>query len=389
MNANKSQRPPLRKRTTPSGEDISDHVLQRKRGELVTLPMHPATENKRGKLLVDLAGLYWKRGDFSPALEVWQQLLKMAEAEKNAEFQAKIHAVLALTQAHNGETSKAVEHAQRALLFDPHSKEALFALGLAYDYNGEYPKAIEWLQRLQRMEPDLQHVYQAMGSIYMRWGKFAEAEQYLRQAVSLEPNDDVALNELGNFYVSVRRYQEAQELFKKAMRLDPKMSSAYNNLGNCYLRMGKFDEARKLYEKRVQIRPEDALWACIGLGILYRSFPGEKAFAQSKRWFDQALTIHASKEARLLTGRLAEHDVRRALILTGLDDPEGLSLWSTLMANTELQYVGLGVWDDWLFALRLLADCHRPPAQVQQIIPLVEEQFQRYYPQNAAAGKDQ
>jgi hypothetical protein len=43
------------------------------------------------------------------------------------------------------------------------------------------------------------------------------------------------------------------------------------------------------------------------------------------------------------------------------------------------------VWDDWLFALRLLADCHRPPAQVQEIIPLVEAQFQRYYPQNAEA----
>jgi len=384
MNANKSQRPPLRKRTTPSGEDISDYVLQRKRGELITLPIHPATENQRGKLLVDIAGLYWKRGDFAPALDVWQQLLKMAEAEKNGEFQAKIHAVLALTHAHNGAPVKAVEHAQRALISDPYSKEALFAMGLACDYNGEYAKAIEWLQRLQKQEPDLPHVYQAMGSIYMRWGKFAEAEQHLRQALTLEPNDDVALNELGNFYVSAHRYQEAQELFKKAMRLDPKMSSAYNNLGNCYLRMGKFDDARKLYEKRVQVRPEDALWACIGLGILYRSFPGDKALAQSKRWFEQALTIHASKEARLLTGRLAEHDVRRALILTGLDDPEGLAVWSTLMTNEELQYVGLGVWDDWLFALHLLADSHRPPMQVQQIIPLVAAQFNHYYPQDAS-----
>lgn len=385
MNANKSQRPPLRKRTTPSGEDISDHMLQRKRGELVTLPFHPATENRRGKLLVDLAGLYWKRGDFAPALDVWQQLLKMAEAEKNAEFQAKIHSVLALTQAHNGAPAKAVEHAQRALIFDPHSKEALFAMGLACDYNGEYPKAIEWLQRLQTQDPDLSHVYLAMGSIYLRWGKFPEAEQHLRQALALEPEDDVTLNELGNFYVSVGRYSEAQELFKKAMRLDPKMSSAYNNLGNCYLRMGKLDDARRLYEKRVQIRPEDALWACIGLGMLYRTFPGDKALAQSKRWFDQALTIYATKEARLLTGRLIEHDVRRALILTGLDDSEGLAVWSTMMANAELQYVGRGVWDDWLFSLRLLAGCHRPPTQVREIIALVEEQFQRYYPQNAEA----
>ncbi|MCE7986099.1 MAG: tetratricopeptide repeat protein [Caldilinea sp. CFX5] len=383
MNANKSQRPPLRKRTTPSGEDISDYVLQRKRGELVSLPFHPATENKRGKLLVDLAGLYWKRGDFAPALDVWQQLLKMAEAEKNAEFQAKIHSVLALTQAHNGAPAKAVEHAQRALIFDPHSKEALFAMGLACDYNGDYAKAIEWLQRLQTQEPELSHVSLAMGSIYLRWGKFPEAEQHLRQALALEPEDDVALNELGNFYVSVGRYQEAQELFKKAMRLDPKMSSAYNNLGNCYLRMGRLDDARRLYEKRVQVRPEDALWACIGLGILYRTFSGDKALAQSKRWFEQALTIYATKEARLLTGRLVEHDVRRALILTGLDDPEGLAVWSTMMTNAELQYVGRGVWDDWLFSLRLLADCHRPPAQVSAIIPLVAEQFQRYYPQNA------
>lgn len=385
MNANKSQRPPLRKRTTPSGEDISDHMLQRKRGELVTLPLHPATENKRGKLLVDLAGLYWKRGDFVPALDVWQQLLKMAEAEKNAEFQAKIHSVLALTQAHNGASAKAVEHAQRALIFDPHSKEALFAMGLACDYNGDYAKAIEWLQRLQTQAPALSHVYLAMGSIYLRWGKFPEAEQHLRQALALEPEDDVSLNELGNFYVTVGRYSEAQELFKKAMRLDPKMSSAYNNLGNCYLRMGKFDDARRLYEKRVQVRPEDALWACIGLGMLYRTFSGDKALTQSKRWFDQALTIYATKAARLLTGRLIEHDVRRALILTGLDDPAGLALWSTLMANAELQYVGRGVWDDWLFSLRLLADCHRPPAQVREIILLVEAQFERYYPQNAEA----
>lgn len=389
MNTNKPQRPPrspLPKQTTPSGEDISDGMLQRKRTELITLPLHPVTENQRSKVLVDLAGLYWKRGDFAPALDVWQQLLKMAEAEKNTEFQAKIHAVLALTHAHNGASAKAVEHAQRALIFDPHSKEALFAMGLACDFNGDYAKAIEWLQRLQKQDPDFHHVYEAMGSIYMRWGRAAEAEQSLRHALTLAPEEDVTLNELGNFYVSVGRYPEAQELFKKAIRLKPQMASAYNNLGNCYLRMGKLDEARRLYEKRVQVRPADALWACIGLGILYRIFLGDKALAQSQRWFNQALAIYAGKEARLLSGRLIEHDVRHALILTGLDDPEGLPLWTALMANAELNHVGRGSWDDWLFCLRLLADCQRPPAQVQQIIPLVAKQFQHYYPQNAEAA---
>lgn len=381
----KSVYKPMRKRTTPYGEDISDGALQRKRTELITLPFQPATENQRGKLLVDLAALYWKRGDFAPALDLWQQLLKLAEADQNPAFQARIHAVLALTHAHNGAAAKAVEHAQRALLFDPFSKEALFAMGLACDYNGDYAQAVAWLARLQQQEPALPHAYEAMGSIYMRWGKFAEAEQQLRHALALAPTDEVTLNELGNLYVSLGRYQEAQELFKKAIQLEPKQASAYNNLGNCYLRMGKTEDARRLYEKRVQLRPEDALWACIGLGILYRTFTGEKAPVRSQQWFTQALTIHSSGEARLLTGRLIEHEVRRALILTGLDDAEALPLWLALMANPEIQYVGRGSWEDWLFCLRLLAGCQRPPAPVAAIIALTEEQFTHYYPPSATS----
>jgi len=373
----KPERKPIPKRTTPLGEDISDTTLQRKRAQLVTLPFQPQTENARGKLLVDLAGLYWRRGEYSPSVDVWQQLLKMAEAGGDPEFLAKVHSTLSATYAHSGDSTTAITHAKRALVYDPHSMEAMFALGLAYDHAGDYPNAIRWWQRLLLSHPELQHVYDSLGSIYARQGDYGEAERFLQKALAMDPTEDTTLNELGNLYVTLGRYQEAQDLFKKAMRLDPKRASASNNLGNCYLRMGRIEDARRAYEQRVQMRPEDALWANIGLGIIYRSFPSEKALAKSKAYFEQALDIYAGQQARLLTGRLIEHEVRRALTLTGLDDREGWALWSALMNNPDIHHVGPGPWDDWLFCLRLLARGHKPPAHIQEIIELVEQRHTR------------
>lgn len=347
------------------------------------LPQSRMTDRQRKQILVELATVYWARNEYPPAFSVWQQVLKIAEEEEDLVFQGMALAAIAVCSAHGGDADAAIEYAQRALIFNPNNAEALLAMGIAYDFAGDYDNALLWLKRLTRYHPEFQQAYVFLAAIYVRLAQYDVAEDFFKKATELGDqnrrkqdwvqDDESALNGLGNMYIMQGRYEEAQKVFKTLISQYPNRPLTYNNLGNCYLHMGQIQDAKRMYEKRVRMRPDDALWTVIGLGLIYRTIPKERALARSHRYFQQAHEIYESQQARILAGRLIEHDALGAVALIGLDSADALSAWEAIVTNPDSQIVGPGMWSEWLFSLNMLAGSQRPPTCIQAAIALHKE----------------
>jgi tetratricopeptide (TPR) repeat protein len=357
--------------------EFSDAMLQQVRTQLVMLPLHERTRRERGRLLSHLAGIYWRQGKYREAINVWQQVIEIARQENDREILATAYSALATTYAHSGDSESAVRYAKQGLAYSPHNVKLMYALALAFDFAGDEQNTLTWLRRAITQDPAFQIAYEQLGRLHFRRGRFGEAEQFLHKALELDPISTVGLNELGNLYVAWKRFEEAFVQFHRARELEPDNPTAYNNIGNAYLRMGKLDEARRWFERRVQIKPADALSAHLGLGVIYRTLPGDKAARQSAEHFHQVLVVHASDKARLLSDRILEHDARRALALTGLDDPETLTAWQAVVTHPDLPQIGPGPRSDWLHSLTLLAQAPNPPREVETVLALLRTKFER------------
>ncbi len=363
-------------RTTSDGRDISDAYLERLRLQVVMLPQTPATRHQRQQLLVELADVYWSRNEYPSAIAVWQQVLKSAQTAGDQNYLGRVLATLALCYAHSGDAEAAIEPAKRALVFNPHNSEALMAMGVAYDVAGDFDNTALWLARLVRYHPTFQQAYMLLGALHVRLAQYDVAESYFKKAATLgegqawPEDDETALNGLGNMYIMQGRYEEAHKLFRKTISRYPDRPLTYNNLGNCYMHMGRLQDAKRIYEKRVRMRPDDALWAVIGLGLIYRTFPTEKALARSNDYLQQARNIFESQHARKLAGRLVEYEALGAFALIGLDAVDALGAWEVIMTDADSQNIGPGMWAEWLFILTILAASPQPPTCIQAAIAL-------------------
>lgn len=360
-------------RYSASDAEYSEAALAQTRLQLVMMPLNDATRRDRAGVLIQLASIYWRQGKYPEATNVWRQVIELARQDGNRDALGTAYAALATTYAHSGDTLNALQYAKQGLAYSPHNVILMYTLANAFDFAGDDANAFSWLRRALTQDPGFQIAYEHLGRIHFRRGEFDAAEKFLRKALELEPDSTVALNELGNMYVTLQRYDEALQQFHLARRYEPDNPTAYNNIGNCYLRMGKFDDARRWFEQRVKMKPVDALSAYIGLGLIFRRLPGEKARAQSDAHFRSALEVHQGEKARLLGGRLIEHDARRALALTALDGTEGLAAWLAVLDHPEFPIVGPGPRSDWQFGLEVLAHAPQPPAAIGKILALLAQ----------------
>jgi tetratricopeptide (TPR) repeat protein len=352
--------------------EFSEAALQRTRMQLMLLPPGEATQRQRNRLLVDLAHIYWRQHNYPAAINAWRQVIDAARKEDDRDILGTAYTALATTYAHSGDTDNAVHFAKQGLAYSPHNVNLMYGLANAYDFAGDIDNAFRWVRRAITQDASFQMAYELLGRLHFRRGEYALAEQYLEKALELDDESTVAMNELGNMYTVMRRYQEALALFHRARRAEPHNPTAHNNIGYCYMRMGKLDEAKRWFDQRVKMKPDDALSAQIGLGLVVRSLPGANALAQSEYHFRQGIEIHKSQKARLLGSRLIEHDARRALALTGLDGAQGLAAWQEVAAQPAFGLVGPGPLSDWQIGLRLLADSPFPPTYLDEIASLIK-----------------
>jgi tetratricopeptide (TPR) repeat protein len=235
------------------------------------------------KVLNNLGGLYYKRGDYDKAIIFHKKALKINPYEHKTIFNigydyeamgmpdealmqykkciqympnyAKAYFNSGNIYAERKEYDKAIAAYQHAAQYDEFHIGARNNLGNIYFDRGLYEKAKEEYEEVIRINPYLPAPHSNLGNTLSRLGRYEEAIKEYKKAVELAPANADYYAGLGMVYGELRRYDEAIEEFKEAYRLNPKDAEIIINIGVSYFHKGDFSAAEKEWQKALSIDP--------------------------------------------------------------------------------------------------------------------------------------
>ena len=159
-------------------------------------------------------------------------------------------------------------HAVCGKLYDPDNAEKLTALGTIYGQHGDLEAALDPLQRAAELEPQSPQMQYNLAFTFYRMNRFAEARAPLQKAIARWP-DLFALKAL---------------------------------YGAVLLKLGEDREAYQALRGAHELNPQDPRTAESLYGItlsLARKAVGAKAYAESLRYFDEAVTLRPGEAERI------------------------------------------------------------------------------------------
>lgn len=152
------------------------------------------------------------------------------------------HAYLSEALADDGDFASAKSAAETAVDLDPHSADALRALGYAYDAFGRYDDALYHYGRALERDPNMPHVMNAIGRIYLIQGNADNAIKTFQRAVEMDPGNDEAYFQLGGAYQYIGEFGKARVALDKAVELNPLRLKAWTRRGEIlFAQRGYFD----------------------------------------------------------------------------------------------------------------------------------------------------
>ncbi len=140
--------------------------------------------------LVALGWIYFQKGDFTQALQYFNQ----ASALNDRYFPAAFNTGLAYLQT--GQYGAAVTAFQNAAQLAPRDHVTQMNLGIAYTLNDEYEKAFDALLKAYTLKPGSADILIKLGEAYQKAGLLDKAKEAFREALIYDPNNETAKNAL-------------------------------------------------------------------------------------------------------------------------------------------------------------------------------------------------
>jgi type IV pilus assembly protein PilF len=157
-------------------------------------PPDPAAVERRARVRLELAGLYFSRGQASTALDE----LKLALAA-NPDL-PEAHSLRGLIYASLGDAAEAELSFNRALQINPRDADAMHNFGWFLCQQRRYPEADAMFQRATALPHygEVVRTLLARGVCQARAGRWAEAERLLSRAYELDPASPVTAYNLSD-----------------------------------------------------------------------------------------------------------------------------------------------------------------------------------------------
>jgi Flp pilus assembly protein TadD/peroxiredoxin len=155
----------------------------------------------------------------------------------------------------NGLERAAVLAFDRAAQANPNAS-TLYRLGTLLARSGETTRAREAYERALVLQPDLGEASNDLGALLAQSGDLDGAIGRFRAALASTPDYPDALNNLGYALLLTGHDQEARVLYEKALALQPDFPEALNNLGLLFGRAGDMDRAERYFRDALSRRPE-------------------------------------------------------------------------------------------------------------------------------------
>ncbi|MFH2068555.1 MAG: O-antigen ligase family protein [Candidatus Omnitrophota bacterium] len=129
-----------------------------------------------------------------------------------------------------GNWQQAIAYVEKALSFQPQSRNLLTIAGNTYLNAGYFEEAIYNYGKIIIYHPYWPRGYGNMGLVLAQAGFFADAEKYLKYSLRLDDYQPLVHNTLGAVYLQQGKRAEAKGEFLKAIALDPTFSFPRLNL---------------------------------------------------------------------------------------------------------------------------------------------------------------
>jgi len=146
----------------------------------------------------------------------------------------------------NGLERAAVMAFERAARANP-GASTLYRLGTLLARSGETIRARDAFERALVLQPDLAEANNDLGALLAQGGDLGAAISRFRAALASTPEYPDALNNLGYALLLTGRDEEARALYEKALALQPDFPEALNNLGLLFGRAGDMDRAERYF----------------------------------------------------------------------------------------------------------------------------------------------
>ena len=236
----------------------------------------------KSNILLDLASIFEKTGNFQEAIASLQQAIalqpKLAAAHNN----------LAIILTNQGRLQEAVASFQQVLTITPDCVETLKNLGLILTSLGRLAEAIASYRQALAYAPNNLELHSKLGILFTSQGRLPEAVTSYKNALAIAPNSAAIHNNLGDAQRDLGHLDAAVISLRQAIYLQPDFAIAHNNLGETLKSLGKFSEAVASFKKAIALKPDYGK-AHNNLLLCSQYIPDqtpEKLFALHKDWAD-------------------------------------------------------------------------------------------------------
>lgn len=171
----------------------------------------PAAGMAMGIVILVLSACTWvQAGYWHDSVTLFEHTLKVTEGP--TVNNGRIHNNLSVVYNRREEFDKAIEHGQKAALYDPDSANSHYNLGIAYYRTGQVDKAIAcWLETV-RLNPNYNQAHNNLGALYYAKGQsdlkikqfdrareqFDLAIKHWKKALEINPDDKFARDNLNS-----------------------------------------------------------------------------------------------------------------------------------------------------------------------------------------------
>lgn len=225
-------------------------------GREARMPMESTADPaRRAALRLELASLYFSRGQAETALDELRQAL---EARPDM---AEAHALRGLIYASLGDTARSEQSFRRALDLNPRDADAMHNFGWTLCQRQRYDDADGWFGRAlaQPQYRDQPRTWLARGVCQARAGRWSDAEASLTRSFELDPNNPATAYNLAEVLLQ-RSELERARFYVARINNQPQLSSAQSLwlAARIERRLGNLDAVRMLGRQLLDRFPQSS-----------------------------------------------------------------------------------------------------------------------------------
>jgi two-component system NarL family sensor kinase len=278
---------------------------------LVIGPLHAHCQSTFPKdSLTRVAIDLYEKGEYKQAIIIFEDRLKIADKQNDAEWQSVLLTNLGNAHSQIGNSVVSVKYYQKALTISEQIGDKkriariLKNIGSLYSEQKDFTNALNYyakaeaVARQNKDTPVLADCANNKAIVYEQQMRFQEAISSYHEALSIyqqmNAKDRIALtlNNLGVVYKNTQNYPASINYYSRSLEISEKLGDQFmvaanlTNLGNVYLKTGSHGRALELHQKALRIaRGIDAMNVVVEVySSLSEDYAGLEDFRAALDW---------------------------------------------------------------------------------------------------------